>query len=71
MTGIVVLCPTPSIKLIDILCREQAQTYVYDPARVDSRRGLKRTWSRKEDEPIPSSSKEKPSSEEKGTYQSI
>ena len=28
-----------------MLCyREQAQSYVYDPSRVDSKRGLKRSW---------------------------
>ena len=48
--------------------RDQAQSYVYEPDSVDSRRGLKLSWTnRKVDEPNPSGSKVKATSEEKGT----
>ena len=48
--------------------RDQAQSYVYEPDSVDSRRGLKRSWTnRKVDEPNSSGSKVKATSEEKDT----
>ena len=47
---------------------DQAQSYVYEPDSVDSRRGLKLSWTnRKVDEPNPSGSKIKATSEEKDT----
>ena len=58
-----------STSALQICYRDQAQTYVYEQDSVDSRRGLKRSWtSRKEDGPIPSGSKDKATSEERGTY---
>ena len=51
------------------LNREEAHEYVHNPARVDSRRGLKRSWVSSEQQPGPSSSstaKNKPTSAEKG-----
>ena len=61
------------VKYLSSLCmykcfRDQAQSYVYEPDSVDSRRGLKLSWTnRKVDEPNPSGSKVKATSEEKGT----
>ena len=58
-----------STSALQICYKDQAQTYVYEQDSVDSRRGLKRFWtSRKEDGPIPSGSKDKATSEERGTY---
>ena len=49
--------------------REEAHENVHNPVRVDSRRGLMRSWVSSEQQPEPSSSsaaKDKPSTAEKG-----
>ena len=57
------------MSLILSLIREQAQTYVYEPTRVDSKRGLKRSWtgSKRSDTLDCSSPSNKPTVAEKGT----
>ena len=57
--------------LLTFCVREQAQSYIYDPSRVDTKRGLKRSWTRSKksgDAAGSNTQNTKPTAAEKGMH---